>query len=173
MSIRRKSRAAWNCSHLNREAQGSVKQKCGEDQEHFQIHSPVLTDHPCLSLSLPLPGALPLDIPVEPALPGLKKSSPANGDPGRKQASFAASRVNLASGYLLVLHYCCQGGLQHPLSSYCHSHCSLDKDQPHACAAMHFLCFVEELSLSVQFNWYHLGSPGQLSGVILEISDGG
>lgn len=41
------STIAWSCSHLNREGQGSVKQKCGgdEDQEPLQLHRAAGTAH--------------------------------------------------------------------------------------------------------------------------------
>lgn len=70
--IRRQSTVAWSCSHLNREAQGSMKQKCSEDWKHLQVHSPALRDHQRLPFSLPVQECCRLDIPAEPALPGLK-----------------------------------------------------------------------------------------------------
>lgn len=76
-------------------------------------------------------GVLLLDIPAGPALTGLKISSLANGDPSRKQISLVASTTYLAPGHLPVLHCCCHCDLWHPLSPHCHSHCSLNLDQPH------------------------------------------
>lgn len=101
-SLRRWSTAAWSCSHLNREAPGSVKQKCNEDQEHLQIHSPVLTDHQRVSLSLPVQEHC-RQIYQQSLLCRGGKPAPANGNPSRKQTSFAASIAGLASGHL----WCC------------------------------------------------------------------
>lgn len=105
------------------------------------------------------PGALPLDIPAEPAPPGLGNPAPANGNLSRKRTSFAASTASLAPGHLPVLRYRCGRDLQHPQARRGHSGCSLGLAQPPACAAMHLLCFLLHLSWDVQFGCYHIASP--------------
>lgn len=100
---RRWGTIAGSCSHLNREGQGSGQQKCSEDQAPLELHGAARTEQ-CASPS-PWPRQRCRRYSSGACSARAGSPAPANGNPSRKQTSFAASTAGLAPGHLLVLRY--------------------------------------------------------------------